>query len=65
MPTSLHYANTAFKVSSVPLSLTIMPGLPRSTIRSISSRTILHPEIEVSGTARYTTIADLDLEDYH
>lgn len=49
---SPHQARTAFEVSSVPLSLTIIPGLPRSAIRSASSRTSLRPEIEVSGTAR-------------
>ncbi len=35
----------------MPLSLTIMPGLPRLAIRSISSRTTRLPEIDVSGTA--------------
>lgn len=41
----------AFEVSSVPLSLTIIPGLPRRSIRAVSSRATRCPEIEVSGIA--------------
>lgn len=43
--------STAFEVSSVPLSLTIMPGLPRTAISLVNSRTTRLPEIKVSGTA--------------
>lgn len=32
-------------------TLTIIPGLPRCPISSVSSRTMRRPEIEVSGTA--------------
>ena len=52
MPTSPDQASTAFEVSSVPLSLTIILGLPRSAIRLVSSRTTRRPEIDVSTTAR-------------
>jgi hypothetical protein len=40
----------AAEVSSVPLSLTIVPGLPRSTSRRSNSRATRMPEIEVSAT---------------
>ena len=40
-------ANTAFEVNSVPLSETIMPGLPRRSISAVSSRATRRPEIEV------------------
>jgi hypothetical protein len=40
----------AFEVSSVPLSLTIMPGLPRRSISAVSSRATRRPEIEVQGS---------------
>ena len=46
---SEHYRKMALLVSSVPLSLTIMPGLPRRSIRAVSSRATRRPEIEVSG----------------
>lgn len=51
IPACSHQASTALDVSSVPLSLTIMPGLPRQAISLESSRTTRLPEIEVSGTA--------------
>jgi hypothetical protein len=38
-------------VNSVPLSLTIIAGRPRSTINAVSSRATHRPEIEVSGMA--------------
>ena len=44
-------ANMAFEVNSVPLSETIMPGLPRRSINAVSSRATRRPEIEVSGIA--------------
>jgi hypothetical protein len=44
-------ANMAFEVNSVPLSETIMPGLPRRSIKTVSSRATRRPEIEVSGIA--------------
>jgi hypothetical protein len=44
-------ANMAFDVNSVPLSETIMPGLPRRLINAVSSRATRRPGIEVSGIA--------------
>src|SRR5277367_549561 len=44
-------ANRAFEVNSVPLSETIMPGLPGRSINAVSSRATRRPEIEVSGIA--------------
>jgi hypothetical protein len=41
-------ANTAFEVNSVPLSETIMRGLPRRLINAVSSRATRRPEIDVS-----------------
>lgn len=41
----------AFEVSSVPLSETIIPGLPRRSISVVSSRATRRPEIVVSGIA--------------
>ena len=41
----------AFEVNSVPLSETIMSGLPRRSIKTVSSRATRRPEIEVSGIA--------------
>jgi len=41
----------AFEVNSVPLSETIMPGLPRRAINVVSSRATRFPEIDVSGIA--------------
>src|SRR5690606_26751888 len=41
----------AFEVNSVPWSETIMSGLPRRLIRSVSSRATRRPEIDVSGIA--------------
>ena len=38
----------ALEVNSVPWSLTIMLGLPRRPIRSVSSRATRRPEIEVT-----------------
>ena len=39
------------QVNSVPLSETIMPGLPRRSISAVSSRATRSPEIEMSGIA--------------
>src|ERR1700689_5281144 len=36
-------ANTAFEVNSVPLSETIMPGLPRRSISAVTSRAPRRP----------------------
>ena len=44
-------ARMAFEVSSVPLSDTIIRGLPRSSMSVVSSRATRLPEIEVSGMA--------------
>jgi hypothetical protein len=44
-------ASMAFDVNSVPLSETIIPGLPRCSISVVSSRATRRPEIEVSGIA--------------
>ena len=41
----------AFEVSSVPLSETIILGLPRRSISVVSSRATRRPEIEVFGIA--------------
>ncbi len=41
----------AFDMNSVPLSETIMPGLPRLVISAVSSRATRRPEIDVSGIA--------------
>src|SRR3979490_3270791 len=41
----------AFDVNSVPLSETIIPGLPRCSISVVSSRATRRLEIEVSGIA--------------
>ena len=41
----------AFEVNSVPLSDTIMPGLPRRLINAVSSLATRRPDIEVSGIA--------------
>ena len=41
----------AFEVNSVPLSDTIMPGLPRRSIKTVSSRATRRPEIDVSEIA--------------
>jgi hypothetical protein len=41
----------AVEVNSVPLSETIMPGLPCRSINAVSSRATRRPEIEVSGIA--------------
>jgi hypothetical protein len=47
------------RVNSVPWSETIMPGLPRRPIRSVSSRATRRPEIEVSGiAARHSRVID-------
>ena len=44
-------ANMAFDVNLVPLSETIIPGLPRRSINVVSSRATRRPEIEVSRIA--------------
>ena len=44
-------ASMAFEVNSVPLSETIMLGLPRRSIKTVSSRATRRPEIDVSGIA--------------
>ena len=41
----------ACEVNSVPLSLTIMPGLPLRSMSAVSSLATRWPEIEVSGMA--------------
>ena len=41
----------AFEVNSVPLSDTIIRGLPRRSMSAVSSRATRLPEIEVSGIA--------------
>lgn len=51
MPFSCAQASMAFEVNSVPWSETIMLGLPRWAINSVSSRATRRPEIEVSGIA--------------
>jgi hypothetical protein len=51
MPISPHHASTALLVSSVPLSLTIMPSLSRRAMSSVHSHTTRCPEIDMSGTA--------------
>ena len=43
-------ANMAFEVNSVPLSETIMPGLPRRLINAVSSRATRRPKIEGQGS---------------
>src|SRR5271166_6819781 len=45
------HASMAFEVNSVPLSETIMPGLPRLSTSADSSRATRRPEIEASGMA--------------
>ncbi len=52
MRTSPDQASAAFDVSSVPLSLMIIFGLPRSVIRSVNSRTTRQPNNHMSTTAR-------------
>ena len=42
-------ASMAFEAISVPLSDTIMPGLPRRSIKTVSSRATRRPETDVSG----------------
>jgi hypothetical protein len=44
-------ASMAFEVNPIPLSDTIMPGLPRRSIKTVSSRATRRPGIEVSGIA--------------
>jgi hypothetical protein len=41
----------AFEVNSVPLSVTIICGLPRLPMSTVNSRATRLPEIEVSGIA--------------
>jgi hypothetical protein len=41
----------ACEVSSVPFSETIIPGLPRRSIRVVNVRATHLPDIEVSGIA--------------
>lgn len=48
----------AFEVKSVPWSETIMSGLPRRLIRSVSSRATRRPEIDVSGIAARRHVVD-------
>ena len=50
-PVVLRQTSMAFEVNSVPLSETIMPGLPRRLINAVSSRATRRPEIDVSGIA--------------
>ena len=48
---SAQHFRIAFEVSSVPLSLTIIAGLPRRSIKALSSLTTRRPEMDVSGIA--------------
>ena len=48
---SCAHSSMAFEVNSVPLSETIMQGLPRLSSRAVNSRATRRPEIEVSGIA--------------
>ncbi len=48
---SAQHFRIAFEVSSVPLSLTIIPGFPRRSISAVSSRATRRPEMDVSGIA--------------
>src|SRR5277367_570556 len=43
-PLSCAQANMAFEVNSVPLSETMMPGLPRRLINAVSSRATRRPQ---------------------
>jgi hypothetical protein len=45
------HCRMALQVSSLPLSLTIMVGLPRQAMMASSSRATRWPEIEVSATS--------------
>src|SRR5947209_5228586 len=45
-------ANMAFEVNSVPLSETIKPGLPRRSIRTVSSRATRRPQNRGVGDRR-------------
>jgi hypothetical protein len=67
MPASPDYASTAFEVSSVPLSLTIIFGLPRSKASIIYKATgnlravqILLGHAKIDSTVRYLGV---DVED--
>ena len=51
MPTSPHQAGTAFDVSAVPLSPTIILAAPRLAIRSPGARPTRLPAIDVLTTA--------------
>jgi len=51
IPASPAHDSTALDVSSVPLSLTTVVGLPRRMTRAASSRATRLPEIDVSTTA--------------
>lgn len=57
---SAHHFRMALEVSSVLLSDTIMPGLPRRSFSAVSSRATPRPEVEVSGiAARYSLVMSL------
>jgi hypothetical protein len=50
-PVRLVHARTAREISSGPLSLTVVVGIPRRATSASSSRATRVPEIEVSTTA--------------
>ena len=50
-PMILCPAQEAFEVNSIPLSETIILGLPRASMSAVSSRATRLPEIEVLGIA--------------
>jgi hypothetical protein len=60
---SLLQPKIAFEVNSAPLSDTIIRGLPRRSMRVVSSRATRLPEVEVSGMAaghsRVTSLAEV------
>jgi hypothetical protein len=58
-------ASMAREVNSVPLSETIIPGLPRRSMRAVSSRATRRPEIDGSGIAARTFPGDVvdDIQD--
>src|ERR1700722_14659624 len=49
-------ANMAFEVNSVPLSETIMPGLPRRLINAVSSRAPRRPDCLEALVQLYLTL---------
>jgi hypothetical protein len=54
----------AFEVNPVPLSETIMPGLPLRSTSVVNSRATRRPDIDVSGiAARYSRVTSSTNED--